>query len=258
MWSRTEAARVYLQALEWLCQAKDGTLGPEVHAACVPFDDREQALHERYIAQQRGTPIKGSLSPTDTVLWSKVIAVVRQPQVLDSIHHGSAVELWALTQAFEFDCLIWSAATNNNIWVRSMEHVDDATAHTKLAETSNVLELVHQDMGVTGHYDLLDRSVGVRNKFPVTPWLQLWDEAGPEAVLHAVATMFEPDLPPLPPPPWPPRKPRKKVVGQPQHTAENPPTASPPTPSKPSVARNPTSAAPEQTDTEWYRHALFQ
>ena len=28
--------------------------------------------------------------------------------MLDSIHHGSVVELWALTQAFDFHCLIWS------------------------------------------------------------------------------------------------------------------------------------------------------
>ena len=38
----------------------------------------------------------------------EVVAVLEKPRMLDSIHHGSVVELWALTQAFDFHCLIWS------------------------------------------------------------------------------------------------------------------------------------------------------
>ncbi|CAJ1359418.1 unnamed protein product, partial [Effrenium voratum] len=132
-----------------------GPQGADVTAACVPFSDHELQLHDRYIRREMGLGDRAGLNPTDTVLWSKVIAAVRMPQVLDSIHHGTWVEVWALTQAFNFDCLIWSSGENDNVWVRSMEYMNVAHAEQKLEASQNVLELVHRDMGITGHYDLM-------------------------------------------------------------------------------------------------------
>ena len=42
------------------------------------------------------------------VLWSKLAAVLDVPNMLDTLHHGTSVDLWALTKAFGFDVLTWS------------------------------------------------------------------------------------------------------------------------------------------------------
>ena len=58
--------------------------------------------------------------------------------------------MWALTQAFAFECLIWGKELNVNYWVRTMEGITDEEAHQKLQAHVYVLELVHRDIGVTG------------------------------------------------------------------------------------------------------------
>ena len=186
-WSVPQAAKLYLQALEWMCNQKHGPRADEVAIASVPFDDQEAALHQRFLQQAGQLQVTEGLTEADTVLWSKVVAVLEKPRMLDSIHHGSAVELWALTQAFDFHCLIWSHEDDRNIWIHDMACITDAEAAVKLQEHSNVLELFHRNIGITGHYDLLQRSEAVREPFPETPWLETWRTERSEAVLCLAA-----------------------------------------------------------------------
>ena len=186
-WSVPQAAKLYLQALEWMCNQKHGPRADEVAIASVPFDDREAALHQRFLQQAKQLQVAEGLTEADTVLWSKVVAVLEKPRMLDSIHHGSAVELWALTQAFDFHCLIWSHEDDRNIWIHDMAYITDAEAAVKLQEHSNVLELFHRNTGITGHYDLVQRAEALREPFPETPWLETWRTESSEAVLCLAA-----------------------------------------------------------------------
>ena len=190
-WSVPEAAKLYLQALEWMCNQKHGPRADEVAIASVPFDDREAALHQRFLQQAGQSQVTDGLTEADTVLWSKVVAVLEKPRMLDSIHHGSAVELWALTQAFDFHCLIWSHEDDRNIWIHDMAYITDAEAAVRLQEYANVLELFHRNIGVTGHYDLLQRSEALREPFPETPWLETWRTQCSEAVLCRAAESLQ-------------------------------------------------------------------
>ena len=98
-WSITHAAELYLQALEWLCNQKYGPRAEDVQLACVPFDDRELELHKQYLLRaHKSNPSLAELTDSEIVLLSKLVAVLQKPRALDSIHHGSFVELWALSQ----------------------------------------------------------------------------------------------------------------------------------------------------------------
>ena len=221
-WSVPQAAKLYLQALEWMCNQKHGPRADEVAIASVPFDDREAALHQRFLQQAKQLQVAEGLTEAETVLWSKVVAVLEKPRMLDSIHHGSAVELWALTQAFDFHCLIWSHEDDRNIWIHDMAYITDAEAEVKLQEHSHVLELLHRNIGITGHYDLVQRSEGLREPFPETPWLQTWRTEGSEAVLCLAAERMQApvELPPVPPPSEPPRAEYKSVVSDSRATEQ--------------------------------------
>ena len=186
-WSIPEAAKLYLQALEWMCKQKHGPRADEVAIASVPFDDREAGLHLGFLQQAEQLEAAEGLTAADIVLWSKVVAVLEKPRMLDSIHHGSVVELWALTQAFDFHCLIWSQEDNKNIWIQDMAYITDAETQQKLQEHSNVLELFHRSTGITGHYDLVQRAAALREPFPETPWLETWRTQSAEAVLCLAA-----------------------------------------------------------------------
>ena len=186
-WSVPQAAKLYLQALEWMCNPKNGPRADEVAIASVPFDAREAALHQRFLQHAKQLQVVEGLTEADTVLWSKVVAVLEKPRMLDSIHHGSAVELWALTQAFDFHCLIWSHEDDRNIWIHDMAYITDAEAAVKLQEHSNVLELFHRNIGITGHYDLVQRSEALREPLPETPWLETWRTESSDAVLCLAA-----------------------------------------------------------------------
>ena len=186
-WSISEAAKLYLQALEWMCKQKNGPRADEVAIASVPFDDREAGLHLGFLQQAEQLEAAEGLTAAEIVLWSKVVAVLEKPRMLDSIHHGSVVELWALTQAFDFHCLIWSQEDNKNIWIQDMAYITDAETQQKLQEHSNVLELFHRNTGITGHYDIVQRAEALREPFPETPWLETWRTQSAEAVLCLAA-----------------------------------------------------------------------
>ncbi|CAK9020583.1 unnamed protein product [Durusdinium trenchii] len=205
-WSITQAAELYLQALEWLCNQKYGPKAEEVQLACVPFDDRELELHKQYLLRAHKSNLRtADLTNSEIVLLSKLIAVLQKPRALDSIHHGSFVELWALAETFDFDCLIWSQDVDQNLWVRDQAIVSDQEAHARLQEHPQVLELLHRQIGVTGHYDIVDRSASLRPPFPDTAWTLEWKRAGADAVLQRAADTLETPLPPLPPPCEPPQ-----------------------------------------------------
>ena len=186
-WSISEAAKLYLQALEWMCKQKNGPRADEVAIASVPFDDREAGLHLGFLQQAEQLEAAEGLTAAEIVLWSKVVAVLEKPRMLDSIHHGSVVELWALTQVFDFHCLIWSQEDNKNIWIQDMAYITDSETQQKLQEHSNVLELFHRNTGITGHYDLVQRAEALREPFPETPWLETWRTESSEAVLCLAA-----------------------------------------------------------------------
>ena len=190
-WSTSHAAEIYLQALEWLLDARSGPRADEVLIACTPESDAELNKHRTFISARSPGVDTTAWTDTDVVLWSKLLAILEKPCMLDSIHHGSAVEIWALTQAFDFDCLVWSSTVNENHWIRTMEQMTDMASASKLQETSNVLELVHRDIGVvTGHYDLVQRAQHAGRPFPVTPLLQQWRTEGAESVRRFVRTTF--------------------------------------------------------------------
>lgn len=219
-WNRKTATELYLQAMEWLLQAQYGPQSEAVAAACVPFNLREEQVHQRFLGQQPVGVDTAQLSTTELVLWSKLHALLQQPRMLDSIHHASAgVEMWALTQAFAFECLIWGKELNVNYWVRTMEGITDEEAHQKLQAHVYVLELVHQDIGVTGLYDLVERSQGVGQRFPVTPLLQTFRAQGPAAVLREVKRRREAAMPPLPAPGRPP-SPSGDCPGDPEESGD--------------------------------------
>lgn len=190
-WSTSHAAEIYLQALEWLLDARSGPRADEVLIACTPESDAELNKHRTFISARSPGVDTTAWTDTDVVLWSKLLAILEKPCMLDSIHHGSAVEIWALTQAFGFDCLVWSSNVNENHWIRTMQQMTDMASASKLQETSNVLELVHRDTGVvTGHYDLVQRAQHAGRPFPVTPLLQQWRTEGAESVRRFVRATF--------------------------------------------------------------------
>ena len=116
------------------------------------------------------------------VLWSKLTAVLEMPNMLDSIHHGTSVEVWALTKAFGFEVLVWSTDVDANYWIATMERVTDAEA-MRLAELHpHALHLVHQPMGHTGHYSLLWEDRPPASVWQPTPWLQIWHREGARAL----------------------------------------------------------------------------
>ena len=77
-WSVPQAAKLYLQALEWMCNQKHGPRADEVAIASVPFDDQEAALHQRFLQQAGQLQVTEGLTEADTVLWSKVVAVLEK------------------------------------------------------------------------------------------------------------------------------------------------------------------------------------
>ena len=205
-WSITHAAELYLQALEWLCNQKYGPRAEDVQLACVPFDDHELELHKQYLLRaHKSNPSFAELTDSEIVLFSKLVAVLQKPRAFDSIHHGSFVELWALTETFDFHCLIWSQDVDHNLWVRDQAIVSDQEAHARLRAHPQVLELLHRNIGVTGHYDIVDRSASLRPPFPDTTWTLEWKRAGADAVLQRAADTLETPLPPMPPPCEPPQ-----------------------------------------------------
>ena len=213
------AAEIYLQAIEWLLAAQHGPRAEAVATACVPFDDDELQLREHFLRQQPTAINTAPSNTTEVVLLSKLHAVLLQ---LDSIHHASAgVELWALTQQFDFECLIRGAQAN--YWVRSMECLTDQEAHAKLQHHSPVLELAHRDMGVTGHYDLVERSQNIGDPFPSTPFVEAFRAQGARAVLEVVQQLLEAAQPPLPAPQAPP--PEDRSTPQPHTRSSASPVA---------------------------------
>ena len=199
-WARLRAAEIYLQALEWLLQARTGPRADEVVIACTPENELELQKHKECVAKHTGSFGSSAWTDADILLWSKVLAVLTKPNVLDSIHHGSVVEIWALTQAFDFECLVWDPRENQNVWIRTMEQISDEAARHKLATYPNMLEIVHRDLGITGHYDMVRRSQHVGATFPVTPLLRTWRHHGAQQVLQQVRAMF-PAIEPVAPAP---------------------------------------------------------
>eukprot|EP00435_Cladocopium_sp_Y103_P008722 s2847_g2.t1 len=205
-WSVPQAAELYVEALEWLCSQKDGPNADAVEMACAPFDERELRLHKQYLMRARKADlIAEHMTESEIVILSKLVAVLQKPRMLDSIHHGSFAELWALAEAFDFQCLIWSYDVwQQNFWVRGQTYIDDEEAHARLRDHPQVnLENVG-NMGITGHYDIVERSASLRPPFPDTAWTLAWKRAGANAVLQRAAAIFQAPLPPLPPPCEPP------------------------------------------------------
>ena len=138
-WSTPQAAELYLQALEWLRSQKYGPKA-EVKLACVPFDDRELELHKQYLMRAHKSNLRtADLTKSEIVILSKLVAVLQKPRTVDSIHHGSFVELWALAETFDFHCLIWSHDADQNLWLRDQANISDQEAHARLREHAQVL-----------------------------------------------------------------------------------------------------------------------
>ncbi|CAL1151362.1 unnamed protein product, partial [Cladocopium goreaui] len=180
-WSVRKAADTYVQALEFLVQQFDGPSAADINIACMPDQPAELELHRRFL-ERRGILLPDELPQGLLVLWSKLTAVLEMPNMLDSIHHGTSVEVWALTKAFDFEVLVWSTDVDANYWIATMERVTDAKA-LRLAELHpHALHLVHQPMGHTGHYSLLWEDRPPVSVWQPTPWLQIWHREGAQAL----------------------------------------------------------------------------
>ena len=190
-WSVRKAADTYVQALEFLVQQFDGPSAADINIACMPDQPAELELHRRFL-ERRGILLPDELPQGLLVLWSKLTAVLEMPNMLDSIHHGTSVEVWALTKAFGFEVLVWSTDVDANYWIATMERVTDAEA-MRLAELHpHALHLVHQPMGHTGHYSLLWEDRPPASVWQPTPWLQMWRREGARALQQHVGMIRVP------------------------------------------------------------------
>ena len=181
MWSVKTAAETYVQALEWLVAQFDGPNAAAIEIACMPEQPAELQLHRKFL-ECRGIAFPEEMPEGLTVLWSKLTAVLEVPNMLDTIHHGTSVDLWALTKVFGFPVLVWSTDGDANYWIASMEQVTDAEALRLADQHPQALQVLHQPMGRTGHYSLL---MGPRPDTPLwqpTPWLQMWHREGARAL----------------------------------------------------------------------------
>ena len=226
VWSVKKAAETYVQALEWLIAHQfDGPNAADIEIACMLEHPAELQLHRRFL-ECRGIALPVEMPEGLTVLWSKLTAVMEVPNMLDTIHHGTSVDILALTKAFGFPVLVWSTDGDANYWIASMEQVTETEALRLADQHPQALQVLHQPMGHTGHYSLL---LGPRPDTPLwqpTPWLQMWHREGARALQQHLG-MFRV------------QSPRVEPAGQP-----NLPTASPATAEAASEPGNPT--APNQ------------
>ena len=74
------AAEIYLQALEWLWAALAGPDAAATEAACVPETEAELERHRDFVRRRGG--VEAQVPDAKLVLWSKVLAVVEQPNGL--------------------------------------------------------------------------------------------------------------------------------------------------------------------------------
>ena len=179
-WCLRAAAEIYLQALEWLWAALAGPDAAATEAACVPETEAELERHRDFVRRRGG--VEAQVPDAKLVLWSKVLAVVEQPNGLDSFHHGTSAELWALTQQFDFDAIVWSGVPDANYWARTQTRVTDEECRTAVARLPTVLQLLHREIGNVGHYDLLGTDAVSPQPFARTPWVRRWAEGGSEAM----------------------------------------------------------------------------
>ena len=175
-WNVEMAAGTYLLALEWLTGQLTGPRAEAIAFACMPERVAELELHREFL-QRRGIVVTPDMPQCQIVLWSKIMAVAGKPRMLDSYHHGTSVELWALSNLYGFDALIWSTQPNQNLWIRAstLEHVDDAQAQELVEAQPEMLQVIHQQMGHTGHYGLLrTERPGMVRGYCISPWLNAW------------------------------------------------------------------------------------
>ena len=134
-----QAQRCYLQALEFSWQMDD------VDNVFVPDGEAETLKHARFL-EKHG--IRGdALNDNRLFLSSKVVAVLSGNEELDSYHHGTIVDLWALCKAFAFDVIIWRVPDNQYYSARSQKVLLSAEAAETLRRQPATVQLVHQDIG---------------------------------------------------------------------------------------------------------------
>ena len=190
-WCLRAAAEIYLQALEWLWAALAGPDAAATEAACVPETEAELERHRDFVRRRGG--VEAQVPDAKLVLWSKVLAVVEQPNGLDSFHHGTSAELWALTQQFDFDAIVWSGVPDANYWARTQTRVTDEECRTAVARLPTVLQLLHREIGNVGHYDLLGTDAVSPQPFARTPWVRRWAEGGSEAMWEVLGMPRRPE-----------------------------------------------------------------
>ena len=77
-WSTSYAAEIYLQALEWLLDARAGPRADEVLIACTPESEAELNKHRKFICARSPGVDTTAWTDTDVVLWSKLLANLRE------------------------------------------------------------------------------------------------------------------------------------------------------------------------------------
>ena len=108
------ACALYVAALE--AQVEHMRIAEEYMEACAPADADEEAFHRDRVRNSR-FDWRGlhNAHVAVVVVASKLDVLNDPPNVLDSPHHGDAVELNALLQQQHCEVLVWSMMPDANI-----------------------------------------------------------------------------------------------------------------------------------------------
>ncbi|CAE7884649.1 TTC28 [Symbiodinium microadriaticum] len=188
------ACALYVAALE--AQVEHMRIAEEYMEACAPADADEEAFHRDRVRNSR-FDWRGlrNAHVAVVVVASKLDVLNDPPNVLDSPHHGDAVELNALLQQQHCEVLVWSMMPDANILLPRQLPLTDADAAVQVSRNHNVIMLLHSVNGHSGHYDLISRPHAV-DKIRLTDvaslWKSVWQTQQRETVLNrAVASLRE-------------------------------------------------------------------
>ena len=156
---------------------------PTVRLACLPETEEELQQHKSFL-DKKGFTVSADTPDEHLVLQSRLVAVLDETPVLDSIHHGSAAELWAMATLCDFDAVMWSEEVDANVHVRTQERISDAQARHMVSLTP--IRFFFQQLGCVGHFDVIPSSETCVRPLPVTTWLQWWRNSQPHFLLEDI------------------------------------------------------------------------
>ena len=146
----------------------------------MPEQAHELEQHRSFLGQ-RSIALLPHMPEALIVMRSKLVRVLEVPAMLDTIHHGGYAELWALTQAFDFEILIWNTEPDHNRWIGTGTddlRLTDADARQRAEGHTQLLQLIYEGSGLSGHFGLVWADRPAMRLFRQTPWLEMWQQQG--------------------------------------------------------------------------------